>query len=475
MVRPSRDPFDVLVIGGGPGGYVASIRAAQLGLTVACIEKGETLGGTCLNVGCIPSKALLESSNLFHMASTRLSAHGIATGGLTLDLPAMMSRKEGIVRELTSGIEFLFKKNKIEWIHGSARLVSPVEVVVEGSEGVSTPVRAKAIVLATGSVPMELPDLAVDAKQVISSTEALSLGQVPEHLVVVGGGAIGLELGLVWHRLGAQVTVLEMLPRIIPTADHQISRLLQRSLKAQGMRIHTGSRPTRVEPSDRGLRVIAEGKGKTAEFLCDKLLVAVGRRPCVRGLGLEGLGVKQDPASGRIQVDGRYATNVDGIYAIGDLIQGPMLAHKAQEEGIAVAERIAGMQAEVNYRTIPSVVYTWPEVAGVGLTEEQAREEAKARGARICVATSPFSANGRACCMDEKEGLVKIIAEEGSNRILGVHLIGPHASELVAEAALAMELNVPVQDIVRTCHAHPTLAEAIKEAALGILKRPLHA
>jgi len=464
-------PFDLVVIGAGPGGYVAAIRAAQLGMKVVCVEKNRTLGGTCLNVGCIPSKALLDSSELYHLANERFAPHGIGLDGLRLDLKAMLARKDAVVKGLTDGVRFLFRKNKIEPIFGTARLSSPRSVEVSTTDGGRTEVEAGHILLATGSEPVKLPFLPFDGRTVVDSTGALCFDKVPGHLVVVGGGYIGLELGSVWKRLGARVTVIEFLPRIVPSADLEMGGLLEKSLTKQGLEFHLATKVTgaRVE----GTRATVRGEktdGSKLSFECDKILVAVGRRPFVQGLGLAEAGVLVDPSTGRVPVDARFRTNVPTISAIGDLIEGPMLAHKAEDEGIAFSELLACRPGHVNYGTIPGVIYTWPELASVGLTEEQLKEART----KYKVGKFPFLANGRAKAMDETEGIVKILADERTDRVLGVHILGPRASDLIAEAVAVMEFAGSAEDIARTCHAHPTLSEAVREAALAVDGRAIH-
>ncbi|GIW88939.1 MAG: dihydrolipoyl dehydrogenase [Isosphaeraceae bacterium] len=463
--------YDLIVIGGGPGGYVAAIRASQLGMKVACVEKRPALGGTCLNIGCIPSKALLDSSELFHLAQTRFAAHGIQTGPISLDLAAMMARKEQVVASLTGGVQFLFKKNKIDWLQGFGRLASPSSVAVSSGDGSEQIHHARAILLATGSVPIELPFLPFDGQTVVSSTEALAFDRVPEHLVVVGGGYIGLELGSVWKRLGSRVTVIEFLPRIVPMADAEIGQALFRSLQKLGLEFHLETKVTGFQLGSPKGHITAEKKsGETLVLPCDKVLVSVGRKGFLDGLGLDAVGVAHDPKTGKVQTDEQFRTNVPGIYAIGDIIAGPMLAHKAEDEGVAVAEILAGKPGHVNYQAIPSVIYTWPEMASVGLTEEQAQE----RNLPYKVGKFPFLANGRAKALDETEGLVKVIAHAQTDRLLGVHILGPRASDLIAEAVAAIEFHGTSEDIARICHAHPTLSEAVKEAALAVEGRALH-
>jgi dihydrolipoamide dehydrogenase len=462
--------YDVLVIGAGPGGYVAAIRAAQLGMSVACVEKQATLGGTCLNVGCIPSKALLDSSELYAQAKTHFDRHGIQVGDLRLDLAAMLARKDRVVKGLTDGVAFLFKKNKITSYVGSGRLMGEGKVAVKSASAEEIILEAKHILLATGSEPVTLPSLPFDGTSIVGSTEALAFDRVPQHLIVVGGGYIGLELGSVWNRLGAKVTVLEFLPRILPLSDGEIAELLHRSLIKQGLTFHLETKVTGAGTQGGQVVVDAMHKGQDVRFQGDKVLVAVGRRPFTKGLGLREIGIQADERTGRIAVDENFHTTVKGVYAIGDLIDGPMLAHKAEEDGIACVERLAGMKTHVNYDTVPSVVYTWPEVASVGPTEEQI----KASGRDYRVGRFPFSANPRARCMDETEGLVKMIADAKTDRLLAVHIIGPRASELIAECVTVMEFAGSAEDIARTCHAHPTLSEAVREAALAVDRRAIH-
>ncbi|HEY1859366.1 MAG TPA: dihydrolipoyl dehydrogenase [Gemmataceae bacterium] len=462
--------YDLVVIGAGPGGYVAAIRAAQLGLKVACVEKRGTLGGTCLNIGCIPSKALLDSSEYFTLARSRFGVHGIQVGDVRLDLPAMMARKDKVVHGLTQGVEFLFKKNKITWVRGAGRLAGGEKVVVKGAQDSVTTLEGEAILLATGSEPIGLPALPFDGAAIVSSTEALAFERVPEHLIVVGGGYIGLELGSVWSRLGAKVTVLEFLPHILPVTDREIAGLLQKALVKQGLSFHLGTKVTGASVQGGQVIVNAQSEGKEVLFKGDKVLVAVGRRPFTANLGLAEAGVALEERTGRVLVDENFETNVPGVYAIGDLIAGPMLAHKGEEEGIALAERLAGKRTEVNYNAIPSVIYTWPEVAAVGLTEEQAREN----GRELHIGRFPFFANARAKSLDETEGIVKVIADAKTDRLLGVHIIGPRASDLIAEAVSVLEFGGSAEDIARTCHAHPTLSEAVREAALAVDGRSIH-
>ncbi|WP_337177276.1 dihydrolipoyl dehydrogenase [Paludisphaera sp.] len=465
--------YDLVVIGAGPGGYVAAIRAAQLGMKVACVEKRATLGGVCLNIGCIPSKALLDSSEYYHLAAAKFARHGIKVSGLEIDLPTMHKRKDGVVKGLTDGVAYLFKKNKITPVFGAARLVSGTAVQVAGNDGKTIDLEAGHVLLATGSAPINLPFMPFDGKTIVSSTEALAFDKVPEHLLVVGGGAIGLELGSVWNRLGAKVTVVEFLPRIVPSSDFEIGEHLRKSLRKQGLEILTETKVTGAEVDKAGrAKVAAEDKdGKALTFDADKVLVSVGRRAYSEGLGLAEVGVEVDPKSGKVPVDKYFRTNVPTVSAIGDLIAGPMLAHKAEDEGVAFAELLAGKPGHVDYDTIPNVVYTWPELASVGQTEEQLKE----KGVEYRVGKSAFMANGRAKAMDETEGMVKLLADARTDRLLGAHIVGPRASDLIAELVTVMEFGGSSEDVARTCHAHPTLSEAVKEAALAVDKRSISA
>jgi len=456
--------FDLVVIGSGPGGYVGAIRAAQLGMRVACVEKEQALGGTCLNVGCIPSKALLDSSEHYWQVRRTLGAHGVKVSGVELDLPTMMSRKDRVVRGLTQGVAGLFKKNKIEWVRGTGRIAAAGRVAV-GDRTIET----TRIMIATGSEPTPLRGLAFDGERIISSTEALTLPRVPERLLVIGCGAVGLELGSVWSRLGAQVTVVEFMDEIVPTMDRGMATQLRRALERQGLSFRRATSATHAERTQSGVRVTLEGKGQRSDEEADVVLVAIGRRPYLAGLGATEIGVALDE-QGRVKVNERYETSVPGVFAIGDAIPGPMLAHKAQEEGIAAVELMAGVAGHVNYDAIPSVVYTAPELASVGLSEEDAAQ----RGVAVSVGSFPFMANGRARCLGETDGGVKILADAKTDRILGVHILGPRASDLIAEAALAIEFGASAEDIARTVHAHPTLPEAVKEAALAVAKRAIH-
>ena len=460
------DSFDLIVIGAGPGGYVCALRAAQLGLKVACVEKSPTLGGTCLNVGCIPSKALLHSSEEFEKTTHALADHGILVEGVKLDLARMRARKDEVVGANVKGIEFLFRKNKVTWLKGTGRIVAAGQVDVDG-----TVHETKHIVIATGSESTPLRGVEVDEKRIVTSTGALELDTVPGHLVVIGGGVIGLELGSVWRRLGAHVTVIEFLDRILPGMDTEIAAAARRVFTKQGLVFRLGAKVTGAVLSETGVTLTVEpargGEAETVE--ADVVLLAIGRRPYLTGLGLEAAGVALDER-GRVRTDAHWATNVPGIYAIGDAIAGPMLAHKAEDEGVALAERLAGKAGHVNYQVIPGVVYTAPEIASVGQTEE----ELKAAGIAYTVGKFPFTANGRARAMGETEGFVKLLADKTTDRLLGAHILGPDAGTLIAELALAMEFGASSEDMARTCHAHPTLNEAVKEAALAVEGRALH-
>ncbi|MBW2513348.1 MAG: dihydrolipoyl dehydrogenase [Deltaproteobacteria bacterium] len=464
------DNYDLVIIGSGPGGYVAAVRAAQLGLKTACVEKSPRLGGVCLNVGCIPSKALLDSSEYYHLAREHFAEHGIKTGRLTLDLATLMKRKNTVVEELTDSVRKLLEGNRIDIVQGTARLAGDrqVEVTLGKKKRV---LKGTSILLATGSRPLEVPGMPFDGQKIVSSTEALDFDTVPKSLGIVGGGYIGLELGSVWMRLGSKVTVIEMLPKIATTLDGQVGRALDRILRKQGMLFHLNTRVVKAQKTTQKIKVTLEKGGKNTAMTFDKLLVAVGRKPLTEGLGIEDAGIETDPGTGHIIVDTAYQTRVPGVYAIGDLTPGPMLAHKASAEGIAVVENIAGHAGEVNYDTLPSVVYTWPEVASVGLTEETVKE----REIPYCVGTYPFSGAGRARCMGEKEGFVKLIAHGKTDRILGVHIIGPRAADMIAECVLAMEFGASSEDIARTVHGHPTFSEALQEAAMAVRKCSIYA
>jgi dihydrolipoamide dehydrogenase len=468
----AENTYDVIVIGGGPGGYVAAIRAAQLGLKTACVEKRSSLGGTCLNIGCIPSKALLQSSEKYEEARHALAQHGVAIKGVELDLKQLMARKDKVVGDNTRGVEFLFKKNEVAWIKGAARFLAPDRLAITPVDGgTAEELTARAIIIATGSDIVPLPGVDIDETTIISSTGALSLPAVPKRLVVVGGGYIGLEMGSVWRRLGSEVTVIEFLDRITPGMDGELSRNLQRVLTKQGFVFRLGTKVVAAKRDSAGVTLSLEPAqgGPREELKTDVVLVAIGRRPYTEGLGLETAGIAIDN-KGRITVDEDFRTNVKGVYAIGDVIAGPMLAHKASEEGVALAEMIAGQKAHVNYEAIPAVIYTWPEVASVGRTEE----ELKSAGVAYKVGKFPFTANARARANAETEGFVKILADQKSDRVLGVHIIGPDAGTMIAEAAVAMEFGASAEDIARTCHAHPTLNEAVKEAALAVEGHPIH-
>lgn len=463
--------FDLIVVGGGPAGYVAAIRASQLGLKTACIDKRKTWGGTCLNVGCVPSKALLDSSEQYLHARTKLEKHGIQVGSVQLDLAKMMSRKEGIVRQLSTGISGLFKKNKVEGFQGQARLLSAKQVEIDLLSGEKKQLTADRILLATGSEPAALPFLPFDGKNILSSTEILELNSIPEHLVVIGGGVIGLEMGSVWLRLGSKVSVIEFQDRICPSVDHQTGKELQKSLQKQGIAFHLETKCLGASHSKGRILVQIEaiGSGQKSEIACDKVLVATGRKPYSAGLGLEALGVKMNRA-GFVEVNSHFETSVSGVYAVGDLIPGPMLAHKAEEEGIAAVELMVKQAGHVNYKTIPNVVYTWPELASVGVSEEELKKE----GIAYKVGVFPFLANARAHAMDETEGFVKVLSDQTTDRLLGMHILGPWASDLIQEAVSVMEFGGSAEDIARTCHAHPTLSEVVREAALAVDRRQIH-
>ncbi|MGE5539557.1 MAG: dihydrolipoyl dehydrogenase [Gemmatimonas sp.] len=466
----SDQSFDVIVIGGGPGGYVAAIRAAQLGMSVACVEKRGALGGTCLNVGCIPSKALLHSSYLYEHTKAGLGSQGIKVGGVELDLATMLVRKDKVVTELTRGIEFLFKKHKITWLKGWGRIAGAGKVEVK-ADGKSETYGAKNIIIATGSESTRIPGLDIDEQKIVTSTGALSLPKVPGHLVVIGAGFIGLEMGSVWRRLGAKVTVIEFLDRILPTMDGEVGREMQKILTKQGLAFRLGTKVTGAKATASAVELTVEpAKGGTAEKLsADVVLVSVGRVPNTEGLGAKEAGLKLDNR-GRIEVDGSFRTSVPGIYAIGDVIAGPMLAHKAMDEGEIVAEIIAGQTGHMNYDTVPGIVYTHPEAASVGKTEE----ELKAAGVNYRAGKFPMSVNSRSRCTGDTDGFVKILADAKTDRVLGVHIIGAQAGTMIAELVLAMEFGASAEDIARTCHGHPTESEAVKEAALAVAGRTLH-
>ncbi len=468
--------YDLVVIGGGPGGYVAAIRAAQLGLSTACVEGRGALGGTCLNVGCIPSKALLQSSEKYAEATRHFAAHGIKLAKVGLDLKTMMARKDKVVAELTGGIAFLFKKNKIDYIDGWGSIPKPGEVAVKKNGGGNRTLKTKKILIATGSESMPLPGVDVDEKRIVSSTGALALSKVPDKMIVIGAGVIGLELGSVWSRLGAEVTVIEFLDRILPGMDAEIAKQTQRVLAKQGLKFKLGQKVTGAKTGKTGVTLSAEpvkeakgGKKASETYKADIVLVAIGRRAYTEGLGLDALGVTIDNR-GVIQVDERFQTSVPGIYAIGDCVPGPMLAHKAEDEGVIAVEMMTGQAGHIDYELVPGVVYTWPEVAGVGKTEEQLREA----GIDYTAGKFPFTANSRARANAETDGMVKILADKRSGKVLGVHILGPLAGDLLAEAVIAMEFGASAEDIARTCHAHPGMGEAVKEAALAVEGRAIH-
>lgn len=464
--------YDLVVIGGGPGGYVAAIKAAQLGMKVACVEKRGALGGTCLNVGCIPSKALLQSSHFFHEANENFASHGIKTGGVKLDLKSMMARKDNVVGDLTKGIEFLFKKNKVDYHVGTGKVLSANEVEVKPAKGKAEKIKTKRILIATGSDVMPLPGVDIDEKRIVSSTGALELTEVPKKMVVVGGGVIGLEMGSVWSRLGAEVTVVEFLDKIIPGTDEEIGKSFKKTLEKQGFTFKLSTKVTAAKASAKGVTLTVEPAkgGKSETIKADVVLVSIGRKPYTEGLGLEEVGVKLD-SRGRIGVDASFQTNVPGVFAIGDVIHGPMLAHKAEEDGIAAVEIMAGQAGHVNYDLVPGVVYTHPEVATIGKTEEQLKEA----GVAYNVGKFPFMANSRARANGDTDGLVKILADKKTDEVLGVHIIGPEAGNTIHEVAVAMEYKASSEDIARVCHAHPSLNEAVKEAALATFAKAIHA
>ena len=460
--------FDLVVIGAGPGGYTAAIKAAQLGMKTAIVEKGKNLGGTCLNVGCIPSKALLSSSELFHEAQHGFKSHGIKAEGVTMDVAAMMKRKNGVVRKIARGIDYLMNKNGIEHVSGSGRIVNAGEVEVARAETART-LKPKRILIATGSSVSGLPFLEFDGETVLSSDHAIALGQAPESMIVIGGGAIGLELGSVWARLGTKVTVVEFLTRIAAIFDEDITQALQKLLQKQGLKFHLGTGVESAEKTKTGIKLTAAKGDKSLELEAEKVLVAVGRKPNTDGLGATEAGVELDER-GRIRTDAEWQTNVPGIYAIGDVIAGPMLAHKAEQEAVAAVERMAGKAGRVNYDTIPWVIYTAPEVAAVGLTEAEAKE----KGHEVSVGAFPFQANGRAVAGAHADGLAKVIADKATDRVLGAQILSANASELIAEAVLLMEFDGSAEDLARTIHAHPTMSEGLREAAHMAMGEPLH-
>lgn len=466
MSQSSRNSYDVIVIGSGPGGYVCAIRCAQLGFKTACVEKRDTLGGTCLNVGCIPSKALLTASEKYHEAAHKLGDMGIKIADASFDLQAMMGYKQKVVDANTKGIEFLFKKNKIDWLKGAGKIAAAGKVEVNGQS-----YDARHIIIATGSDVISLPNIKIDEQRIVSSTGALALKEVPKKLVVIGGGVIGLELGAVWMRLGADVTVIEYLDRILPGMDNEISKETQKILTKQGFKFKMASKVVSAEAHNTGVKLSVEpAAGGAAEQLdADIVLMAVGRKAYTDQLGLKEAGVETDER-GRVKCDAHFQTNVPGIYAIGDVIAGPMLAHKAEDEGVVLAEMLAGQTGHIDYNLIPGVIYTWPEVAAIGQTEEQL----KAAGIEYKTGKFPFTANGRARALNMTDGFVKILADARTDKVLGVHIIGAEAGTLIAEIGIAMEFGASSEDIARTCHAHPTLEEAVKEAALAVAGRPIH-
>lgn len=461
----AENTFDVIVIGSGPGGYVAAIRAAQLGLKTAIIEKHSQLGGTCLNVGCIPSKALLHSTEIYHTIAHQAANNGIKISGIETDIAAMMAKKNRVVDQLRGGIKALMKANKIDVFTGTGKIASPTQVEIEKQV-----LNAKNIIIATGSQVVELPFLKFDGQTVVSSDNAIAFDAVPKKIVIVGAGAIGLELGSVWQRLGSDVTIVELLPRIAITFDHEISKLAERIFKKQGIKFELDAKVTGMKKDGKTVLLTAEKEGKVLEFPADKIIICVGRKPYTEGLGLEAVGIERDK-QGRIITDEHFRTNVPNIYAIGDVIKGPMLAHKAEEEGVALAEMIAGKAGHINYNIIPNIIYTNPELASVGISEQEAKEQNRA----IKVGKFPFAANGRALASDAGEGFVKIISDAKTDRILGVQIIGSHASELIAPAVAHMEYGGSAEDMARTVAAHPTLSEVLKEAALACENRAIHA
>ena len=463
------EEFDVVVIGGGPGGYVCAIRAAQLGNKTACIESRGALGGTCLNVGCIPSKSLLHASEMYSKAQNEFQHIGINTGALSLDLAKMMDHKAKSVEGLTKGIEFLFKKNKVTYLKGHGSFKNKNTLEVKDSSGSVQEIKAKNIIIATGSSVLSLPNIKVDEDTIVSSTGALSLKKVPKKLIVIGGGVIGLEMGSVWLRLGSEVEVIEYMDHITPGMDREICDNFLKILKKQGMKFHLSTKVLDVKKKSDGATVFVENNGQKMEMTGDIVLMSVGRKPNTEGLNLEAAGINKDQ-KGRISIDKKFKTNVDNVYAIGDVVEGPMLAHKAEDEGMAVAEFISGKYGHVNHDTIPGVIYTSPEVAAVGKTEEQLKQA----GIEYNVGKFPFMANSRAKINNDADGFVKILADKATDKILGVHMIGPDVGTMIAEVVLAMEFGASAEDIARTCHAHPTLTEAVREAALAVDKRAIH-
>jgi dihydrolipoamide dehydrogenase len=460
--------FDLVVIGSGPGGYIAAIRGAQLGLKVACVEKDATLGGTCLNIGCIPSKALLESSHLYVQTKEDAREHGITTTSVKLDLAKLMGRKSAVVDRLTTGVAGLFQKNKITHVKGVGRISSPNSVDVEGADGIQT-LQAKNILIATGSIPSSLPGITIDEKRIVSSTGALSFSEVPKKLIVIGGGFIGLELGSVWARLGSEVEVIEYAGSLVPNIDAEISKMLQGLLKKQGLNFHLNTAVKAVQLEGSQVKVEMEHDGKISHLTADRVLMSVGRKPYIENLGLDSVGIKVDKR-GFIEVNSQFQTNVPSIYAVGDVIGGAMLAHKSEEEGVCCVEGIVGEKPKVNYHLVPGILYTHPEVAAVGATEQELKE----KNIPYRVGKFRFSANGRAIAAGEMDGMVKIIAHKETDEVLGAHIIASHASEMIHELCVAMEFSATAEDIAMTMHGHPTLSEAIKEAALAVHGRTLN-
>ncbi len=463
----SENKYDVIVIGAGPGGYVAAIRCAQLGLKTACVEKRDTLGGTCLNIGCIPSKAMLHASEVYEEASHHMAALGVKTKGVSLDLPAMMKHKDDVVEANTKGIEFLFKKNKVDWLKGTGSIPEAGKVNVGG-----TIYEADSIIIASGSDVISLPGIEIDEKQIVSSTGALELKEVPKSMIVIGGGVIGLEMGAVWRRLGAEVTVVEFQDNILPGMDGEVRKEALKLFKKQGMNFKLSSKVTGAVKTKRDVAVKIEpasGEGDGEALIADIVLMAIGRKPYVENLGLDILDMEMTQR-GQIKVDEFFETSVEGIYAIGDVIEGPMLAHKAEDEGVILAEMLAGESGHIDYDKIPAVVYTWPEIASVGKTQEQLEEA----GVDFKVGKFPFMANGRARAMNATDGFVKILSDAKTDRVLGAHMIGPNVGDLMSEVVTVMEFDGTAEDIARICHSHPTLTEVVKEAALAVHKRPIH-
>jgi dihydrolipoamide dehydrogenase len=462
-------PADVIVIGGGPGGYVAAIRAAQLGLSTVCVESAPTLGGTCVNVGCIPSKALLQSSEHFEFARRHAHEHGIGLGEVTLDLRQMQHRKDEVVTQNTRGVEFLFRKHKVTWLKGHGTLRPGLLVEVAMADGSRQEVRGRNVIIATGSVPVELPFLPFDERRILSNVGALALPEVPEHLVVIGGGVIGLELGSVWRRLGSRVSVVELMPAILPGTDDDVVKEAERVFRRQGLEFHTATRVTGADRSGDNIVISLEREGQSRTIDASHVLVAVGRKPALSGIDVAALGLALGKR-GEVAVDHQLRTNLPNVYAIGDAAGGKLLAHKAEEEGVVAAEVIAGKPSQMHYHSIPSIVYTWPEIATVGLTEREVRDSGRA----YSVGRFPFTANGRARTMGEPSGFVKFIADSRTDELLGCHMIGPNVSELISEVVLAFEYRGASEDLALTVHAHPTLSEATKEAALAVLGRAIH-